>query len=54
MSTLKERLDKLPKTRRKKVESRAEALVAEETFLRDLRKARTRTQVRLAKDPNRP
>lgn len=50
MSTLKERMDKLPKARRKKVEARAAALIAEEMSLRDLRKARKQTQVRLAKE----
>ncbi len=50
MTTLKERMDKLPKTRRKKVEARAAALIAEEMSLQDLRKARKRTQVRVAKE----
>ena len=49
MTTLKQRMDKLPKTRRRKVEARAAALIAEEMSLRDLRKARKRTQVRVAK-----
>ena len=49
MSTLAERMDKLPPERRKKVEERAEALIAEEMSLRDLRKARRQTQVRIAK-----
>ena len=40
MTTLTERLDKLPPTRRKKVEARARELVAEEMSLQDLRKAR--------------
>ncbi len=40
MTTLKSRMDKLPKTRRKKIEARAAALVAEERVRRDLRKAR--------------
>ena len=53
MSTLNERLDKVSKARRKKVEARAEVLIAEEMSLRDLRKTRKRTQVRLAKDPER-
>ena len=43
-------MDKLPKARRKKVEVRAAALIAEEMSLRDLRKARMQTQVRLAKE----
>ena len=50
MTTLKERMDKLPKGRRKKVDARAEALIAEEMSLQDLRKARQRTQVRVAKE----
>ena len=48
MSTLAERMDKLPSARRKKVEERAQALIAEEMSLRDLRKARKQTQVRVA------
>ena len=50
MTTLKERMDKLPKARRAKVEARAEALIAEEMSLQDLRKALKRTQVRIAKE----
>jgi len=50
MTTLKERMDKLPKARRKKVEARAAALIAEEMSLQDLRKARKRTQVHVAKE----
>ena len=50
MTTLTERLDKLPPTRRKKVEARARELVAEEMSLQDLRKARKQTQVRVAKE----
>src|SRR3546814_18354868 len=50
MTTLKERMDKLPKARRKKVEARAAELIAEEMSLQDLRKARKRTQVRVAKE----
>lgn len=46
MTTLVERLAKLPRTRRKKVEDRAKTLIAEETSLQDLRKARKQTQVR--------
>lgn len=49
MTTLTERMDKLPKARRKKVEERAKALIAEEMSLQDLRKARKQTQVRVAK-----
>ena len=50
MSTLTERIEKLPKVRRKKVEERAKALIAEEMSLQDLRKARKKTQVRVAKE----
>ena len=50
MTTLSEKLDRLPPARRKKVEERAKALIAEEMSLRDLRKARKQTQVRVAKE----
>lgn len=50
MSTLSERLDQLPKGRRKKVEKRAAELIAEEMSLRDLRKALKQTQARVAKE----
>ena len=50
MTTLTERLDRLPPARRKKVEERAKALIAEEMSLRDLRKARKQTQVRVAQE----
>ena len=50
MTTLTERLDQLPRARREKVEERAKALIAEEMSLRDLRKARKQTQVRVAKE----
>ncbi len=50
MTTLSERLDRLPPARRKKVEERARALIAEEMSLRDLRKALKQTQVRVAKE----
>ena len=50
MTTLTERLDRLPPARRKKVAERAKALIAEEMSLRDLRKARKQTQVRVAKE----
>ena len=50
MKTLTERLDRLPPARRKKVEERARALIAEEMSLRDLRKALKQTQVRVAKE----
>ncbi len=50
MTTLKERMDKLPKARREKVEARASALIDEEMSLQDLRKALKQTQVRVAKE----
>ena len=50
MKTLTERIGKLPEARRKKVEERARALIAEEMSLQDLRKARKWTQVRVAKE----
>lgn len=50
MTTLKERMAKLPKARRMKVEARAAELIAEEMSLQDLRKARKRTQARVAKE----
>lgn len=49
MSTLADRMNKLPPSRRKKIEKRAQALIAEEMSLRDLRKALKQTQVRVAK-----
>ncbi len=50
MKTLTERIGKLPEARRKKVEERARALIAEEMSLQDLRRARKWTQVRVAKE----
>ena len=44
-----DKLRKLSPTQRKKVEVRATELIAEEMTLRELRKARKRTQVRMAK-----
>ena len=43
MSTLTERIAQLPPARRKRVEERAQALIAEEMSLRDLRRARPAT-----------
>lgn len=48
MTTLKKAMDKLPAARRQKVEARAQALIAEEMSLRDLRKALGQTQVSVA------
>ena len=50
MTTLTEKMNSLPEARRKKVEKRAEKLIAEEMSLRDLRKALRRTQSRVASD----
>ncbi len=44
-----DKIRKLSPAQRKKVEARAAALVAEEMTLRELRKARKLTQVRMAK-----
>ena len=48
MKTLDQVIGKLPPTRRKKVATRAEQLIAEEMALRHLRKARELTQERMA------
>ena len=48
MSTLTERVAQLPPPRRKRVDERARSLIAEEMSLRDLRRARKQTQVRVA------
>ena len=50
MTTLTERIDKLPAARRKKVKEQAKALLAEEMSLQELRKARKQTQVRVARE----
>ena len=44
-----DKMKKLPPAQRKKVEARATELLAEEMTLRELRKARQLTQVRMAK-----
>ncbi len=49
-TALKDKLKRLPAKRRKKVEARAAELIAEELSLRDLRKARAKTQTALAKE----
>jgi len=49
-TTLKDKMKTLPTKRRKKVEARARQLIAEELSLRDLRKARAKTQVAVAKE----
>lgn len=48
-TNVNEKIRKLDRARRKKVEVRASELIAEEMTLRDLRKVRNLTQVRLAK-----
>ncbi len=45
-----DKIRKLPVTQRKKVETRAAELIAEEMTLRELRRARKLTQVRVAKE----
>ncbi len=47
--TLKDKMDQLSPSRRKKVEARAAQLIAEEMTLQQLRQARKLTQVRMAK-----
>ena len=46
MTSLTERMNKLPEARRQKVKERAKALIAEEMSLQDLRKARKQTHLR--------
>jgi DNA-binding XRE family transcriptional regulator len=48
-TTLKDKMKGLSPARRKKVEARTAELIAEEMSLRDLRRARKLTQVRMAK-----
>ena len=47
--SVEEKIRKLSPARRRKVEARAAELIAEEMTLRELRKARKLTQVRMAK-----
>src|SRR6204780_505434 len=47
--TLKDKMKGLSTERRKKIEARAAELIAEEMTLRELRRARKLTQVRMAK-----
>ena len=49
MTTLNQKMKKIGSARRKKVEARAAALIAEEMTLQELRQARKLTQVRMAK-----
>ena len=48
VTTLREEIEFLPEDRRKEVGKLADALIAEEMTLRDLRKARNQTQARVA------
>ena len=48
MTTLSEMIARLPEERRRKVEARAQELIAEELTRRDLRLARRKAQARLA------
>jgi transcriptional regulator with XRE-family HTH domain len=48
MKTLTDVMNTLPEERRARVQARADRLIAEEMTLRDLRKARDLTQVRMA------
>lgn len=47
--TLAEVIASLPESRRRKIEARAETLIAEETTLQGLRKAKERTQAAMAR-----
>jgi DNA-binding XRE family transcriptional regulator len=49
MKTLQEKIKALPEARRKKIEARTDQLIREEMTLRELRKARSITQAKLAK-----
>lgn len=49
MKTLNQKMKKIGSARRKKVEVRADGLIAEEMTLQELRQARKLTQVRMAK-----
>jgi DNA-binding XRE family transcriptional regulator len=49
MTTLQEKLKRLPATRRKRIDRRTAQLVAEEMTIRELRKARSLTQAELAR-----
>jgi transcriptional regulator with XRE-family HTH domain len=51
-TTLDKKIKSLPAARRKRVEARAEALIAEEMSIRELRRARKLTQARMAKALN--
>ncbi|MFP5227056.1 MAG: helix-turn-helix domain-containing protein [Acidobacteriota bacterium] len=48
MKTLQDKIKTLPSARRRKIEARTQQLVREEMTLRELRKARSLTQTKLA------
>ncbi len=50
MKTLDQKMNSLTTSRRKKIEARADLLIAEEMTLQELRRARKVTQVRIAKE----
>ena len=50
MTTLQEKMARLPASRRAKVNARAAELIAEETSLQQLRVARQKTQAKIAKE----
>lgn len=50
MKTLDQKMNSFTTSRRKKIEARAEVLIAEEMTLKELRRARKVTQVRIAKE----
>jgi len=50
MKTLNQKIEELGSARRKRVETRAATLIAEEMTLQELRQARKLTQVRMAKE----
>ncbi|MDQ1638747.1 MAG: hypothetical protein QOF62_2086 [Pyrinomonadaceae bacterium] len=49
MKTLNQKMKRIGSARRKKIEARADGLIAEEMTLQELRRARKLTQVRMAK-----
>jgi DNA-binding XRE family transcriptional regulator len=49
MKTLKDKLQTLPASRRRKIARRTNLLIAEEMTMRELRKARNMTQIEMAK-----
>jgi DNA-binding XRE family transcriptional regulator len=52
MKTLQDKLKVLPAERRKKITERTDELIRQEMTMRELRKARNITQVKLAKELN--